>query len=553
MKRLLLCLIVFTSALQLKAQTSPQWAWGRQGQGSWYDDAFSVSTDGAGNVYSVGYYASDTMIIGSDTMMNAGSTDFFIVKYDEFGSPQWTMNAGGSGEEYGNGVFCDPAGFVMVVGTYSSATITFGAYTLINNGAGTPDVFIVRFAPNGNVVWAESIGGMDWDYVGGVYTDANYNTYVTGAYYNSTMIFGTDTFPNRGSYDFFLVKMDPNGNPVWGRSAGGNHNDLGNAITMDDAGQIYVSGGFASDTLAYPSDTLINAFGSQPDIFTVRYDYNGNCNWARREGSVANDHAVAITWDQTDGLYVAGHYHSASIVIGNDTLMNMGMGDPFIIKYDTAGTVQWAKGFGGTDNDFGFCLASFYGGPVLFGGMFQSAIMMVGSNTVMNANSSGGIEDMFIVQYDALGNEMYILRDGGLGSDYINSMAIGPAYQIYIAGSFGSPTMTCYNDVLTNSDTAGSSEALIGRMDYPLSIDATQQSSSVAVYPNPGNGVFNFASAENIESIMIYNSLGEIISEVQNVHSKFYSADISNESNGMYFYSIITSADEITSGTLLKF
>lgn len=553
MKKLLLaCIFVFAFVTAPQAQGTFVWAWGAQSQGSFYEDAYAIASDNVGNNYAVGYYANDTVMFGTDTLMNSGSADFYIIKHDELGNRLWTRRAGGTGEEYGMSVTCDTSDNVIVIGNFSSDSLIFGAFTVHNiaPGSGTPDIFIVKYSPSGTVLWAMSTGGTNWDNAGGVTIDKNTNEiYIAGAYYLSTMIFGNDTLPNRGTYDMMLLKLDAAGNPLWAQSAGGNRNDLANAVCVDDWGNVYISGGFASDTLSFPTDTLVNAFGTQPDIFTVRYTSNGTCLWARREGSIDNDHSVTIGVDDLGGVYVGGHYHSASFMFGTQMLMNMGMGDVFLIKYDSSGTAQWGKTFGGMDNDFGHSVSvaqDFQ--TVAIAGMFMSTSMTLGPYTVINASTD---EDIFLAVLDLFGAPSMMISDGGVGRDYLNGITYGPSLQIYVAGSFGSPTFNA-PWTLTNTDPGGTGEALIGRLDWAGNVQATVQNESLNIFPNPSNGIFNFTSTNTITSVTVYNALGEIVSSQNNINAQQYTLDLSSENSGMYFYSVMMSDGKVVSGTVVK-
>ena len=538
---------LFLSSVSLYAQLQPYWAWSRQSQGSSYEDASAVVAVNDG-VYATGYYANDTCLFSNDTLYNNGSVDFYLVKYDQFGVLEWSVNAGGAGDEYGMDVDVDANGNVIVVGNFSSASVTFGSYTVTNIAPGTPDMFIAKYDANGNALWATREGGADWDNVSGVVVDPQTNEiYISAAYYNAPIEVGTDSFPNNGGYDLLLMKLDANGNNLWSRNAGGNFNDLANSVALDNAGNVYISGGFASDTLIFTgNDTLVNAFGSIPDIFTVRYNSNGDFVWSHRAGSNDNDHSVSVCTDVNGYVYVVGHYHSTSFMFDTTLLMNMGMGDVFLLVYDTLGNPLWAKSFGGADHDFGYA-GSADGQYVVITGMFMSMSMMVGNEMLMNNSMD---EDAFLVTYSPSGYQHGAMSFGGGGREYFAGVDHSPNGILYVCGSFGSTTVTCTSQLMTNSGAAGTSEALIGRMDYPMNITEPVIPHAY-VFPNPSGSVFNFSSDSPIESIAIYSVTGELIS-LQSVSGTRYAfVDLSPYSDGIYFYRVITT-DSQTTGTLLK-
>ena len=122
--------------------------------------------------------------------------------------------AGGLFDDYGQSVATDAAGNVFVVGFFSSDTINFGTNSLVNIGVlpNVPDIFIVKYDATGNVVWAKKTGGIFGDRGYGIATDASGNVFVTGSY-DSQIDFGSTVLNSGGSYNcMFIVKYDTAGN-----------------------------------------------------------------------------------------------------------------------------------------------------------------------------------------------------------------------------------------------------------------------------------------------------------------------------------------------------
>ena len=92
------------------------------------------------------------------------------------------------------------------------------------------------FAQSPNYLWAKSAGGNDYDYGYSVATDASGNCFVCGRFYSSSITFGSYTLNNAGDYDIFLVKYAPDGNVIWAKSAGGTSEDDGISVATDASG-----------------------------------------------------------------------------------------------------------------------------------------------------------------------------------------------------------------------------------------------------------------------------------------------------------------------------
>ena len=108
------------------------------------DEGEKISTDASGNVYITGYFKSPTITFGTTTLTNnstANDADIFVVKYDSAGTVIWAKSAGGTGNDFGNGISATGDGNVYITGQFASPTITFGTTTLTNNSYYRPQRF----------------------------------------------------------------------------------------------------------------------------------------------------------------------------------------------------------------------------------------------------------------------------------------------------------------------------------------------------------------------------------------------------------------------------
>jgi len=126
--------------------------------------------------------------VGSTISFGAGSSDAFIIKYDNTGIQQWNLTWGGSNSEMGNGIALDDADNIHITGhTYSF-------------GEGGCDVFIAIYDTAGIQQWNTTWGGIDDDAGTDIALDALGNVYITGETYS----FGEGN-PGAGNAEVFLV------------------------------------------------------------------------------------------------------------------------------------------------------------------------------------------------------------------------------------------------------------------------------------------------------------------------------------------------------------
>ncbi len=141
--------------------------------------------------------------------------------------------------------------------------------------------------------------------------DAAGNSYVTGASFNN----------NNFNLDIVTIKYSPSGTPLWQQTYDGgvNDNDEGREIVVDNAGNSYVTG--------------YSRGANAQDIIVIKYDPNGTELWHQSYNGQASalDDGYAIAIDPSGNVYAGG----ITTTNGFDF-------DAVVIKYNSAGTQQWA-------------------------------------------------------------------------------------------------------------------------------------------------------------------------------------------------------------------
>jgi hypothetical protein len=336
--------------------------------------------------------------------------------------------------------------------------------------------------------WAKSASGSADDWGNSVSTDANGNVLVTGYFNSPTLSFGTTVLTNAGNIDIFIVKYDYNGNLLWAKSAGGVGYDDGRSIATDASGNVFVTGFFESPTLAFDTTVLTNA--GLVNIFIVKYDTAGNVLWAKSAGGTINDIGVSVTADLNGNVLVTGTYESPTITFGTTVLTNSGGRDIFIVKYDAGGNVLWAKSAGSTGFDYSTGISTDVNGNVFVTGFFESTTLTFGTTVLNNAGSA----NIFIAKYDVNGNPLWARSAGGTGYDYGNSVSADASGNVVVTGTFDSSTLTFSTTVLTN---AGSSDIFIAKYDAGGNVLWAKSAGGT----NPDNG--NSVSVDALGNVLV--------------------------------------------------
>ena len=258
------------------------------------------------------------------------------------------------------------------------------------------------FAQAPNWQWAKSAVGSSNDNSASVTTDVSGNVLMTGFFSSTTITFGTTILTNAGSGNMFIVKYDASGNVIWAKSAGGTGDDRAFGVATDANGNVLITGAFTSPTITFGTTTLTNANGFE--MFIVKYDANGNVLWAKSAGGTSSDQCKSVSVDAAGNAIIIGFFQSSAITFGTTTLTNTGVSSTFIVKYDAAGSVLWAKYAGGSSVGFGNSGSVDASGNILVTGYFSSPTMTFGTTIITNSDITGNTADLFIVKYDAAVN-----------------------------------------------------------------------------------------------------------------------------------------------------
>jgi len=255
--------------------------------GTDFDRAYSVQQTSDG-----GYVvAGETYSLYS---FGASYNDIFLIKTDAKGNVQWAKTYGGIYWDYVYSVRQTSDGGYIVAG----GTASFGA---------GGDILLIKTDANGNIQWAKTYGGTDYDWAYSVQQTSDGGYIVAG----HTTSFGA------GYYDIFLIKTDANGNIIWAKTYGGTDYDWAYSVRQTSDGGYIVAGYTASFGAGYY------------DIFLIKTDANGNIIWAKTYGGTDYDWAYSVQQTSDGGYIVAGYTAS----------FGAGESDIFLIKTDANGNI----------------------------------------------------------------------------------------------------------------------------------------------------------------------------------------------------------------------
>ena len=303
-----------------------------------------------GNVYVTGYYTDSAITIGSTVLINKGLNDIFIIKYDTNGNVIWAKEAGGATHDIANFIAIDRSNNVYITGAFYSHILVFGQDTLYDDTTlyNKSDLFLAKYDSNGNPLWALRSGGSSYEAGTSVITCANDNVCLSGYFCSPTITFGTTTLmqsggAGNGGEDIFITRFDGSGNVLWAERAGGLGKDWGSCLASDANNNVYLVGGFDSDSIQFGSIVLVKPIANCniacDPAFIAKYDSTGNVLCADALSSGGDD-IIAVATDAFNNAYISGDFLADPFIVGTDTLILTGTEAIFTSKYHCAGTTS---------------------------------------------------------------------------------------------------------------------------------------------------------------------------------------------------------------------
>lgn len=415
-------------ASSLAHASVPVHQWSRHFGAGGSEAGYGITTDSAGNVIVTGNYGPGTDF-GGGPLPWVSNLDFFIAKFDANGTHLWSKGFGGCFLERGWAVTTDTADNIIVIGQFCG-TIDFGGGPLASN-AGSDDVFLLKFAPNGTHIWSKRFGGVNNTDIGyGVDTDASGNILLTGTYFNSGIDFGGGPLTGAGSTDAFVAKLDPNGAHIWSKGFGGTGGDRPNSCAFDAAGNVLVTGVF-SNTINFGGGPLVSAGGG--DFFIVQLDASGNHQWSKATGGPTTDAGEVVAIDGLNRVVVVGRFNT-NADFGGGALPIFGGDDIFVAQFDASGSHLWSQSFGSSSGDLARSVAIDASNNVIVTGSIAGTANLGGGP--LTTNGSG---DVFIASYTAAGAHRWSQSYGSAGFEDSHSVAVDGAGNVLITGQSSGP------------------------------------------------------------------------------------------------------------------
>jgi len=279
------------------------------------------------------------------------------------------------------------------------------------------------------------IGDLPTDH--SIAVDNSGNVYMVGVF-SDTIGFGAyqlKTSARQGNV--FLTKYSPSGAIIWVRQAILHINTQGGCwgtgVAVDTNKNVFITGVF-SDTVTFGTYTLIDN-QAQEETFITKYDSAGNVLWARQSSLQGSGTANSIAVDNFGNAYITGQFRD-SVFFGTKAL-HCSFVAMFLVKYDQAGSVLWAKQplFDNISTSCGNSVAADVSGNAYITGYFSNSIKL-GAFTLTGSAYS----NVFAAKYDSSGNVIWAKQASFSSHPGVNacSITVDAFENVYLTGQFTS-------------------------------------------------------------------------------------------------------------------
>lgn len=421
-------------------------------------------------------------------------------------APLYSTYLGDTLPDIGESIVVDNAGNMVVVGRTESPTFPLRSLAAPMHGI---DVFVARFLADGSLdylFWFNAVSTFDTDSGWGVATDDEGGVYVTGETRSPDFctVFGSvpgyDT-KYKGSGDAFVLKVKPDGSGLaYCTFLGGDDMDIGRAIVVNDAHEVYVTGGTWSTDFPMTPTAFEKSNQGERDVFVAKLDATGTAlEYATYLGGTGSEEARAVVIDTTNNAYVTGWTRSTDLYTETavyDPTFNGGVFDVFLMKLNPSGSeLLYSTYIGGQDEDQGMGMAVDENGRVYLTGYTKSTDFPTTAGTI--APAFLGVRDAFVLRMDAAGAAMeYATYLGGAGYDHGFGIDIAADETAVVVGETWSADFPT-TDTAYQPDLSGERDAFVAQVSaqgnllwYATYLGGTESESGYAITGNGQDEVY---------------------------------------------------------------
>jgi Ig-like domain CHU_C associated len=339
----------------------------------------------------------------------------------------WDKRFGGAdGPDYEPKLLKVNGGYLLAGTSRSSNS---GDRTDVNRGGTqnntSADYWIIKVDDNGNKLWDKAYGGSGDEFLSNIILLSDGNYMISG--WSNSGIGGEKSEASRGGKDYWIVKIDANGNKIWDKTYGGSGDEslYNNAVDIKETSDGFILGGSSISGVG-GDKTLPAITNGYYHFWILKLNQQGGKVWEKTFGGTGGEMFTSLEVLGNSEYLLFGQSQSpANATIGNKASMNKGNSDYWLVKIDSNGNKIWDKSYGGTGYDYSKSMAYTNDGKITMVG--QSASPKSFDKSRSQIGPFG--EDIWIIQVDTSGTKIWDKTYGGYRYEYTGKMCITPKTQ----------------------------------------------------------------------------------------------------------------------------
>ena len=408
----------------------------------------------------------------ADVINGRTNGETFVIKLDRKGNVLWKKVFGGKGYERGGTVVTTPDSCLLLLGRQESGNFDFVG--LLNG------TYIIKLDKDGNKVWTQGnkYGGQ-W----GALAMTRDNGIAMAGY----------------APEPFVKKLDKDGTPLWHREFSGSGYDYVTSVATTTNNNIVITGSTTSE-----DGDFLGIGKGREDAYAIKLDIEGNLIWKKCLGGSGDDAGRSVVSTPDDGCLIMGY---TSSVDGDFGYRKSTKFTVFAMKLDKAGSVEWAKTYGGAGGSMGWqsTMTSDHG------------FLLTGAGDI--SDYATGYGHLFVIKIDSLGIVQWAKKYGGRDAEESYSIATASDGGIVFcgytcaqsAGDFGMKKNDSRDAFIFSLDSKGN-------LYPPTSVsEQTTTPTPLLIYPNPlspaSTITYNLEAPSQVR-IELMNTLGQVVDVV---------------------------------------
>ena len=478
------------------------------------------------NMVACGYFASAYCGLGQYNLTNNPDSyyrDFWLALYDVDGNVLWAKSGGGEGDEEATCLAVDEQENIYLAGTFQSYTFSLGSETLYKDlyqNYFDTDAFVCSFDKNGTLRWVKGLYDNGSIGLTGIAVDAQGNLILSGSFSGDSIYI--DQFSAHNSNpalsEGFVMKMDPQGTPVWLRSLGGDFSDDAAKVTCLGNGVIALAGTSNSSNLSDGVNTIVNP-NLNMLVFLCSIDENGNAISLNAITLPGLTEIGDLEKDASNNLIILGEFTGDSLFFAADTLISDNATyNCMMLKFAADGTPLWGKHFGGANDDFANALSIDSSDNLHVAGSFKSASVRLGTFTLNRSGNDQTMSDAFYACFSSSGECINAFKIGGPKHEAGTEVISKSQSEFWLGGQFSSNSILI-GEWLLESGGGDINDGYIAHF-APLNTnpELTSNSPALEVFPNPTTSevYIQIPHADTPWQLELFDSKGDVVQVVAN-------------------------------------